>query len=144
MDRNRLAASAAKDNSNEASGRLIHGKLSSEVLRCAIRVHSQLGPGLLESAYRTCLAHELALTSIVVRQEVPIPMRYGDASLECGFRADLVVGEAILVELKAVDRLLPIHDAQLLTYLKLTGLRVGLLLNFNAPTMREGIRRLVR
>lgn len=122
----------------------IDGTLTRRILGCAIEVHRVLGPGLLENAYRECLLRELKLAGLAVRREVHIPVSYKGVELDCGFRADIVVEDSVVLELKAVDRLLPIHDAQLLTYLKLAGRRVGLLLNFNSTSLRNGIRRLVR
>jgi GxxExxY protein len=110
---------------------------------CAMKVHRALGPGLLERAYRTCLVYELRKAGFSVQEEMPIPLEYDSVSLDCGFRADLVVDSRMLVELKSVDHLLPIHAAQVLTYLKLTGLRVGLIINFNTSNLRQGVRRLV-
>jgi GxxExxY protein len=118
--------------------------LTSRVLGCAIEVHRTLGPGLLESAYRTCLVHELCSAGIAVRHEVPIPILYKERTLDCGFRADLIVDDALLLELKSVERLLPIHEAQILTYLKLTDIRVGFLINFNVTPLKAGIRRFAR
>ena len=118
-------------------------ELSSEIIGAAIEVHKQLGPGLLETAYEECLAHELALRGIPFERQKPIAVRYKDVRLDCGFRADLVVGGLVILELEAVDELAPIHDAQVITYLKLTGCRLGLLLNFNVRLMRDGIKRLV-
>ena len=121
-----------------------HVQLTGRVIQSAIEVHRALGPGLLESAYRTCLAYELREAGMSFRQEHPIPVRYRSTSLDCGYRADLMIEDVLLVELKSVERLLPIHDAQLLTYLKLSGLHLGLLINFNAVPLRRGIRRLIR
>jgi GxxExxY protein len=118
--------------------------LTRRIIGCAIEVHSVLGPGLLESAYRECLIRELRIAGLALRHEVHVPVAYKGVELDCGFRADLIVEDKVMLELKAVDRLLPVHDAQLLTYLKLTGLRLGLLLNFNSTSLRHGIRRLVR
>lgn len=117
--------------------------LSHRVIGCAIEVHRQLGPGLLESAYRACLAHELAVTGFVCEQERPVPVNYKGVDLDCGFRMDLVVERELVVELKSVEALLPVHTAQLLTYLRLSGLHKGLLVNFNSKVLRDGIRRLV-
>jgi GxxExxY protein len=117
--------------------------LSSRVIRAAIAVHRELGPGLLESAYQICLQQELEDAGLTFRSEVPMPLTYKGRALDCGFRADLVVQDLILLELKAVDRLLPIHAAQLMTYLKLSKIRVGFLLNFNATPLKNGIRRFV-
>lgn len=122
---------------------LLHGEITGSVLRCAIAVHTRLGPGRLESTYRACFAYELEKSGLRVQQEVPIPLHYENLKVACANRTDLIVNDAVMVELKAVDQLRPIHEAQLLTYMKLTGLRVGLLLNFNAPTIPAGLRRLV-
>jgi GxxExxY protein len=117
--------------------------LSRLILGAAIEVHRHLGPGLLESAYEECLAYELALRDILVERQKLIPVVYKEVRLDCGFRADLLVGDRVVVEIKAVDRLMPVHDAQMLTYLKLTGCKLGLLLNFNVQKLRDGIKRLV-
>lgn len=117
--------------------------LSHRVIGCAIEVHKQLGPGLLESVYRACLAHELSISGCLCELERPIGVRYKDVELDCGFRMDLLVEQVLIVELKSVEALLPVHQAQLLTYLKLSGLRRGLLINFNSKVLRDGIRRLV-
>lgn len=131
------------NNAGEAM-RLVHSEVTGRVLAAAFEVQRELGPGLLESVYKACLARELADDGLRVRQEVPIPVHFKGISIDCGFRADMIVDEAVILELKAVERLLPIHDSQLLTYLKLSSLRVGLLINFNAAPLRTGIRRLVR
>lgn len=117
--------------------------VSGKVIQAAIEVHRVLGPGLLESAYEKCLCYELGLLGLSYRQQVPLPVNYKGASLDCGYRLDLVVEENVIVELKSVSKLEPIHDAQILTYLKLTGFKLGLLLNFNVSLMRDGIRRIV-
>lgn len=117
--------------------------LSNRVIGCAIEVHQQLGPGLLESVYQRCLAYELACAGLRVEAEYPVGIRYKDVTLDCGFRMDVLVNNQLIVELKAVDALLPIHEAQLLTYLRLCGLKAGLLMNFNSRVLRNGIRRLV-
>jgi len=122
---------------------LVHAELTRDILACAIEVHRELGPGLLENIYNVCLQHELAASGISFRAEVPIPVRYRERKLDAGFRADLLIQEQVLVELKAVDQLLPIHDAQLLTYLRFSGIRVGLLINFNVRVLKDGIRRRV-
>jgi GxxExxY protein len=116
---------------------------SAELIGCAIEVHRTLGPGLLESTYEECLCHELRLADIPHRRQVPLPVLYKEVRLECGYRMDLVVAEEIVIEVKTVERLMPVHDAQMLTYLRLSGLRTGLLINFNVPVLRDGIRRLV-
>ena len=115
---------------------------SDTVIGACIEVHRHLGPGLLESTYEHCLCHELTLRGIGFRRQVPVPLSYKGLSLDCGYRLDLLVEPQILVELKAVERLLPIHEAQALTYLKLTGLKTALLVNFNVPVLRLGLRRL--
>jgi GxxExxY protein len=117
--------------------------ISGKVIQAAIEVHRVLGPGLLESAYEECLCHELGLLGLNYLRQVPLPVNYKGVSLECGYRLDLVVEERVIVELKAVSKLEPIHDAQVLTYLKMTGFKLGLLLNFNVSLMRDGIRRIV-
>ena len=113
------------------------------VIGLAIEVHKTLGPGLLESAYEECLCYELRSHHIPFRRQVPLPVKYKSIDLDCGYKIDIVVDEAVVVELKTVERLLPIHDAQLLTYMKLSGIGIGLLLNFNTPVLRDGIRRRV-
>jgi len=118
--------------------------LSERVIGACIEVHRHLGPGLLESAYEQCLCHELSLTGLSFARQRPLPVTYKGALLDCGDRLDVVVEGELVLELKAVDHLLPVHEAQVLTYLKLTGLDVGLLVNFNTPVLRRGIRRLVR
>ena len=116
--------------------------LTRDIIGAAIEVHRALGPGLLESAYERCLARELTLRNFEVEQQVEIRLEYKGVQLECVYRMDLVVDRSVLIEVKATEKLLPIHDAQVLTYLKLTGLRHALLLNFNTPYLREGIKRL--
>ena len=118
-------------------------QLSDAVIGAAIEVHRMLGPGLLESAYEECLCRELALREIAFERQVALPVVYKEVKLECGYRMDIVVAKLIVVEVKAVDAIAPIHEAQLLTYLKLSGIRVGLLLNFNVPVLKDGIRRRV-
>ena len=119
--------------------------LTREIIAAAIEVHRALGPGLLENAYEECLCHELHLRNIAFRRQVDLPVEYKNVHLDCGYRLDLVVDEKVVVELKAMEGILPVHEAQLLTYLRLSGLRVGLLLNFGAPALRRGgiIRRIV-
>lgn len=117
--------------------------LSQKVIGLMIEVHRHLGPGLLESAYRLCLGHELSAAEIGFAAEVPLPVHYKGMALDCAYRMDLVVEKSLVVELKSVDALLPIHEAQLLTYLRLSGHRIGLLVNFNVPLLRQGLKRLV-
>ena len=126
------------------SPRVSRDPLTGAIIGCAIEVHRTLGPGLLESTYEACLAHELRQAGLAFETQVQIPIVYKGEEFPCGFRADLIVEERLLVELKSVDRFLPIHDAQLLTYLKLRSLHVGLLINFNSQPLRNGIRRLAR
>lgn len=106
-------------------------------------MHRQLGPGLLESAYEECLCFELLQSGTHCERQVPQPILYKGTRLECGYRMDVVVERELIVEVKSVERLLPIHDAQVLTYLRLSGLKIGLLINFNTPMLKDGIRRLV-
>lgn len=118
-------------------------KLSSIIIGAAIEVHKVIGPGLLESAYEECLCRELSLRKISFERQKPLPIVYKDCKLDCGYRFDIVVDNAIIVELKSCNQIEPIHKAQLLTYLKLSGLTLGLLLNFNMTVMRDGIVRIV-
>ena len=123
-----------------------HGEnlITETVIGAAIDVHRELGPGLLETTYRSCLAHELRLRDLRVDTEKGLPIRYREIELEVGYRVDLLVADLVVVEVKAVERLLPIHEAQLLTYLKFSGMRIGLLINFNVKLLTSGIRRLAR
>ena len=118
-------------------------QLTGQVIGAAIEVHRTLGPGLLESAYEECLCWELNEIRLQVRRQVRLPVVYKNVRLDCGYRMDLVVENRLIVELKTVETLLPIHEAQLLTYLKLTAIRTGLLLNFNVSVLRDGIKRMV-
>jgi GxxExxY protein len=117
--------------------------LTEKIIGCAIEVHRGLGPGLLESAYEECLCFELEQARLNHEKEVPLPIVYKAVKLDCGYRMDIVVEERVVIELKTVDRLMPIHEAQLLTYLKLSRIKTGLLLNFNSATLKDGLRRLV-
>lgn len=117
--------------------------ISNQVVGAAIEVHRHLGPGLLESAYEECLCHELKLRGLSFDRQKELSVRYKDSRLDCGYRLDVVVEGAVILELKSVKKLEPIHEAQLLTYLKLSDLKLGLLLNFNVPLMRNGIQRIV-
>lgn len=118
-------------------------EISGQVVGAAIAVHRELGPGLLESAYEVCLVHELKQQGCYVEQQVVQPVFYKGLRLECGYRLDLLIEKQVIVELKAVETIMPVHEAQLLTYLKLRQLRLGLLINFNVPVLKYGIRRLV-
>jgi len=117
--------------------------LPSGVIGACIEIHKTLGPGLLESAYEECLCHELRLAGLGFERQRPLPVAYKGVQLDCGYRLDVVVENKLVVELKSVEMLAPIHEAQLLTYLKLSGLTVGLLINFNVPVLRRGIKRIV-
>ena len=122
---------------------LTNSQLTHEIIGAAIEVHKVLGPGLLESAYEICLAQELATRGISFEKQKPLPVVYKGTKLEEGYRIDLLVEGKIIVELKAIERLSPIHDAILLTYLKLSDCRIGLLINFNVAVLKDGVRRLV-
>jgi GxxExxY protein len=122
------------DHVNERSGLVVDA---------AMKVHSALGPGLLESAYEACLAHELRKRGCRVLTQFPLPVMYDGVRIDAGYRIDMLVDDVVMVELKTVTKLLPIHDAQLLSYLKLSGRRVGLLINFHVPRLRDGIKRMV-
>ena len=117
--------------------------LAREVVDSSLAVHRSLGPGLLESVYEVCLDYELRKRGVDVEREVALPVEYDGVRLDAGLRLDLLVGRRVVVELKAVEALLPVHKAQVLTYLKLTGHRLGLLINFNVPLIRDGIKRIV-
>jgi GxxExxY protein len=120
----------------------LNDPLTEQVIGAAIEVHRSLGPGLLESAYEECLCFELGERKISFRRQVPLPVEYKKVRLDCGYRIDLVVGNELIIEIKTVERLMPIHEAQLLTYLKLSGIEKGLILNFHTPVLRDGIRRM--
>jgi GxxExxY protein len=121
----------------------LEDRLTYSVIGAAMEVHRVLGPGLLESAYRKCLGRELQLRGIAFDDEVPVPITYKELFLECGYRFDFLVGNRIVVELKSVEAIAPVHEAQLISYLKLGGYRVGLLINFNVAVLKDGIRRRV-
>jgi GxxExxY protein len=116
-------------------------ELSRKVIGCAIEVHRNLGPGLLESTYRQCLACELSQAGIPFQMEVPLPVRYKEMLLDCGYRIDLLVSGDLIVEIKCVETLLPIHQAQILTYMRLSKIPVGLIINFNVTRLQNGIKR---
>ena len=118
-------------------------ELSNKVIGCAIEVHRELGPGLLESTYEQCLAYELNQAKIPFKLQVELPVEYKGVKLDCGYRIDLLADDRLIVELKSVDQLLKIHEAQVLTYMKLAAVRVGLLINFNVELLRRGVRRFV-
>jgi len=118
-------------------------ELSNRVIGCAIEVHRNLGPGLLESTYEQCLAYEFGMADITFKLQHPLPVEYKNIKLDCGYRIDLFVENSLIIELKSVERILPIHQAQLLTYMKLSGTSVGLLMNFNVEYLKNGIKRMV-
>ena len=117
--------------------------LTGKIIGAAIEVHKALGPGLLESAYEECLCYEFDLREINFERQKPLPIEYKEVKLDCGYRIDVLVEDLVILELKAIDILQPIHEAQILTYLKLTGLKIGLLINFNVHILKKGIRRFV-
>ena len=118
-------------------------RLASIIVDAGLKVHRTLGPGLLESAYEHCLSDELQTRFLLVERQVSLPIRYNGAQLDAGYRLDLLVGKAIIVEVKAVEALTPVHHAQLLTYLKLSGCRIGFLMNFHVALFKQGLKRLV-
>jgi GxxExxY protein len=117
--------------------------ISHRIIGAAIEVHRHLGPGLLESAYQSCLAFELKQLGLKLEEQKPLPVVYKNVKLDCGYRLDLVVEDEIIIEIKAIEKLLPIHDAQLLSYLRLTKKTVGLLMNFHVPVLKNGLKRIV-
>lgn len=118
-------------------------ELSNKVLGCAIEVHRELGPGLLESTYEQCLAYELNRSKIPFQLQVGLPVEYKQTQLDCGYRIDLLIDGRLIVEVKSVEQLLKIHEAQILTYMRLSDVKVGLLINFNVPVLKKGIKRFV-
>lgn len=118
-------------------------QITEKIIGSAIAVHKALGPGLLESAYEECLCFELAEAGLEFKRQVALPVVYKGVKLDCGYRMDVVVEESVIIETKAVERIVPVHEAQLLSYLKLTGIKVGLLLNFHVPVLKSGIKRIV-
>ncbi|MBY0310851.1 MAG: GxxExxY protein [Phycisphaerales bacterium] len=118
-------------------------RLSNLVIGASIEVHRELGPGLLESVYEASLLHELKLRGVAALSQVHLPLNYKGLVLDQGYRVDVVVEDCLIVEVKAIDRLLPVHEAQVLSYLRLSGVRLGLLINFNVPILREGLKRIV-
>ena len=117
-------------------------EISGEIVNAVFKVHSVLGPGLLESAYEACLKHELLKRGLKVASQVMLPVQYDGVAIDAGYRIDLLVEDAVVIELKAIEKVVPIHEAQLLTYLKLSGKKLGLLLNFNVLHMKDGIKRM--
>lgn len=128
---------------NSGVGRAVVNQTTEAVIGAAIEVHRHLGPGLLESAYEECLCQELKLRNIPFKRQVPLPINYKGLQLDCSYRIDLLVNDELVIELKAMDAILPIHEAQVITYMRLGGWKVGLLLNFGLPMLKQGIKRLV-
>ncbi len=122
---------------------LVKEELTEEILKCAFKVHSKLGPGLLESAYQACLKYELIKAGFDVKAEIPVPLIYEEIRLDCGYRIDLLVEDQVILELKTVEQITDVHKAQVLTYLKFSGYRVGLLLNFRTKSLVKGIHRFI-
>ena len=122
----------------ETRSKLLHEELTERVIGAAIEVHRALGPGLLESAYEECLCHELHLRNLTFQRQVPLPVSYKGVNLDCGYRVDLIAEGEIVLELKCIEHILPVHEAQLLTYLKLLNKRVGLIMNFHVATLARG------
>jgi GxxExxY protein len=118
-------------------------ELTDRIIGLAITVHRHLGPGLLELAYEECLCFELRHAGIEYRRQVPLPVIYKDVRLDCGYRLDIVVRQQVIIEIKAIERILPLHEAQILTYLRLSDCNIGLLLNFNSVVLKDGLRRFV-
>src|SRR5882672_4321501 len=139
----KLCVSASLRRSRPYNLMMTINEITEAIIGSSIDVHRELGPGLLESAYRQCLCHELKPRGLPFVCERPLPVAYKGLRLDCGYRLDLIVADAVVVELKTVDHLAPVHDAQLLTYLRLGGWRVGLLINFNVGLLRNGIHRRV-
>lgn len=137
-----LSISKSAEGAEVTSGPRLSG-LTEAIIGAAIEVHRNLGPGLFESAYEECLCYELSQRGLTFRRQLNLPAPYKDLKLDCVYRLDLVVEDSVIIEIKAVDQLLPIHSAQLLTYLKISRLQIGLLLNFNEPVLKRGIKRLV-
>ena len=130
-----------KDIQDTAAQRNKLNELSGRVIGLGIDIHRELGPGLLESAYEECLAYELSKAGLRFERQKPLPVRYKEVQLDCGYRLDLVIEDALILEVKAVTEILPIHEAQLLTYLKLDRKSLGLLINFNVPVLKQGVKR---
>jgi GxxExxY protein len=122
---------------------MTHNEITHEIIGAAMEVHKRLGPGLLESAYEECLSHELRLRNLRVEQQLGVPVVYKEVKLECGYRLDLLVEGRVVVELKSIVGLAPIHEAIILTYLRLSGHKIGLLINFNVTVLKDGVRRFI-
>ena len=124
-------------------GKLKEESTTAKIIGSAIEVHKRLGPGLLESSYQVCLAKEFELLGLAFKKEVALPVKYKGLAVDAGYRIDFVVEKKVIIEVKSVEKTLPVHEAQLLTYMKLSGLRVGLLINFNVPLLKKGLIRKV-
>jgi len=122
----------------ETRSKLLHEDLTEQIIGAAIEVHRALGPGLLESAYEECLCHELNIREIPFRRQVSLPVLYKGVKLDCGYRIDLIVDDRVILELKCTEHILPVHEAQLLSYMKMTNVRVGILVNFHVATLVRG------
>jgi len=116
-------------------------QITEKIIGCAIEVHKRLGPGLLESAYEECLSYELKNTGLTIERQVPVPVVYKDIKLECGYRIDILVEKTVVIELKAIEAFAPVHEAQILTYMKFAKMTIGLLINFNVTLIKNGIKR---
>jgi len=122
---------------------LLHEELTGSILNCAYKVHSALGPGLLESAYEECLYYELIKSGLSVSKQKPMPLVYDNRKLDIGYRIDLFIEDKVIIEIKSVDILNPVHFAQIMTYMKLAGSRIGFLINFNVQSLKEGVKRII-
>jgi GxxExxY protein len=130
--------------SEEHTNRLAHGSaLTKRIIGLAIKVHRTIGPGLLESVYEACLCHELVCAGMTIVRQAPLSLLYDGVRLDCGYRADVIVERSVIVEIKAVEYVVALHEAQMMTYLRLSGCRIGLLLNFNVVMLKDGLRRFV-
>jgi GxxExxY protein len=128
---------------NEMNYENKYSELTSKIISCAIEVHKALGPGLLESAYEECLAYELQNAGLKVERQKPVPVVYKEVKLDCGYRMDILVEDTVVVELKSADEFHPVHGAQILTHLKFSGKKIGLLINFNVLLLKDGLKRYV-
>jgi GxxExxY protein len=126
-----------------AATKLKHEELTEQIIGAAIEVHKALGPGLLEGVYEECLCHEFRLRNLIFERQLLVPVVYKGVTLDCGYRLDLVVADSVILELKSIERILPIHEAQVLTYMRLLSKSVGFIINFNVPVLRNGIVRKV-
>jgi GxxExxY protein len=124
-----------------AATKLKHEELTEQIIGAAIEVHKALGPGLLEGVYEECLCHEFRLRNLIFERQLLVPVVYKGVTLDCGYRLDLVVADSVILELKSIERILPIHEAQVLTYMRLLSKSVGFIINFNVPVLRNGIVR---